>query len=87
MSSITVLTREDVVFVVTSMWDLIPIRLEECKYQGSQEKKTINISFILILHYTNFTLLRYATGTIARSYRPGQTIEVQIDLVAHHLVR
>ena len=28
---------------------------------------------------------RFATGTIARSYRVGQLIDIEIDLVANHL--
>jgi len=29
---------------------------------------------------------KFATGTIARSYRVGQLIDVEVDLRAHHLV-
>ena len=29
---------------------------------------------------------QFATGTIARSYLPGQIIDIAIDLVANHLV-
>ena len=36
-------------------------------------------------HYIN-PQFRYAHGIIARSYKPGSTVEIQLDLVAHHLV-
>ena len=32
-------------------------------------------------------ILRYATGTISRSYMPGQVIDIEIYLIANHLVR
>lgn len=57
------------------LWPQNKILFGLIKLKGEQEHITfINISF------------RYAHGVIARSYQMGQTIEIQIDLVANHLV-
>ena len=46
----------------------------ECEYKN-KSYRNLQIMF-----------LRFATGTIARSYKPGQVIDIEIDLVANHQV-